>query len=172
MTLIKTKQAENRREWVEDLRSGMFAQGFEWLRQGQDYDYAEWCCIGVGCDISRVGRWQKVTDVYQKFEAPVWKYVVGGGHLSNEHSQIEFPELVRHHYGLRTATGEFDASELVRLHQESVITLDEFDSITAQRDDAPVNEGVVSLTQLNDFKISFKTIAAIIEFEPKGFLQE
>lgn len=52
MTYTKEQQAENRRKWVEALRSGRYPQARHALRMGAGY-----CCLGVACDISGLGRW-------------------------------------------------------------------------------------------------------------------
>ena len=43
---------ENIRKWVEALRSGDFPQTTSTLADSDGY-----CCLGVACDISGLGRW-------------------------------------------------------------------------------------------------------------------
>jgi hypothetical protein len=53
---------ENIRKWVDALRSGEYKQTKECLR----YNYEEgprYCCLGVACDISGVGRWEHAEEV-------------------------------------------------------------------------------------------------------------
>ena len=50
MTII----TENRRRWVEALRSGDYKQGWHVLRHSNLF-----CCLGVACDIAD-GEWDKV----------------------------------------------------------------------------------------------------------------
>lgn len=40
------------RRWVRALRSGKYRQGPGWLCVGDAF-----CCLGVACDISGLGRW-------------------------------------------------------------------------------------------------------------------
>jgi len=51
------EQAAHRKQWVEALRSGKYQQGERWLRYGDKF-----CCLGVACDISGLGRWVDVMD--------------------------------------------------------------------------------------------------------------
>lgn len=48
----KRQQAAHRRKWVKALRSGEYKQGKNMLRNGDKF-----CCLGVACNISGVGRW-------------------------------------------------------------------------------------------------------------------
>jgi hypothetical protein len=45
---------ENRRRWVEALRSGRYRQGHSVLRGGDD----TYCCLGVACDIIDPEGWE------------------------------------------------------------------------------------------------------------------
>lgn len=45
---------ENIRKWVDALRSGEYRQGYGRLRSDGSNAY---CCLGVACDVSGVGRW-------------------------------------------------------------------------------------------------------------------
>lgn len=44
---------QHRIEWVEALESGKFKQTSNELRRGNKY-----CCLGVACTISKVGKWK------------------------------------------------------------------------------------------------------------------
>jgi hypothetical protein len=46
---------KNIRMWVEALRSGKYKQGDSVLKMRDAF-----CCLGVACDISRVGEWHQV----------------------------------------------------------------------------------------------------------------
>lgn len=46
------EQREHRRLWVEALRSGKYEQTTGMLRDNGNY-----CCLGVACDISKLGEW-------------------------------------------------------------------------------------------------------------------
>ena len=54
---------ENIRKWVEALRSGEYKQGRELLRVGDHF-----CCLGVACDVSNVGEWQRRTGITFEYE--------------------------------------------------------------------------------------------------------
>lgn len=43
---------KNIRKWVKALRSGKYKRGKDSLRDGDKF-----CCLGVACDISGVGKW-------------------------------------------------------------------------------------------------------------------
>ena len=51
------EQARNRKKWIEALESGDYTQARGYLRNGNSY-----CCLGVACDISGMGKWLKVND--------------------------------------------------------------------------------------------------------------
>ena len=49
-----TKRRENRRKWVEALRSGKYKQ-----TSGSLHDDNGFCCLGVACEISGLGEWER-----------------------------------------------------------------------------------------------------------------
>jgi hypothetical protein len=51
-TWTPEEQREHRKLWVEALRSGKYTQGTGALLNEGNY-----CCLGVACDISELGRW-------------------------------------------------------------------------------------------------------------------
>ena len=54
---------ENIRKWVEALRSGEYRQGRKLLRVGDRF-----CCLGVACDVSNVGEWQRRKGITFEYE--------------------------------------------------------------------------------------------------------
>lgn len=48
----KAQQKRNRAKWVKALRSGKYSQITGTLR-----GYKRFCCLGVACDISKLGKW-------------------------------------------------------------------------------------------------------------------
>ena len=53
----KEQQAENRKKWVEALRSGDYKQTTGALKNiGANVDM--FCCLGVACDLSGLGKWR------------------------------------------------------------------------------------------------------------------
>lgn len=53
----KEQQADNRKTWVEALRSGNYKQ-----TKGYLHDDVGYCCLGVACDISGLGGWEQKED--------------------------------------------------------------------------------------------------------------
>jgi len=53
MEYTAQEQAEHLKQWIEALRSGKYEQGMHKLRIGDRY-----CCLGVACDISGLGKWE------------------------------------------------------------------------------------------------------------------
>ena len=51
MTYTKEQQRENRKKWVEALRSGKYKQGTGLLFDGEKY-----CCLGVLCEVAKINR--------------------------------------------------------------------------------------------------------------------
>jgi len=50
---------KNIRKWVNALRSGKYQQGAYALRNESDGVYF-YCCLGVACELSKLGQWRKV----------------------------------------------------------------------------------------------------------------
>lgn len=63
--------------WIKALRSGRYKQAQNELKDNE----GEYCCLGVACTISKLGRWDEY-NVYivHKGEA---SYDIAEGHLSN-----------------------------------------------------------------------------------------
>ena len=79
---------ELKKQWVEALRSGKYEQGEKTLKTPDD----KFCCLGVLCDISGLGKWVAVDGVLT--------YVSGrakaAGYLGTRFAEI---------FGLPTTTG-------------------------------------------------------------------
>ena len=72
-------------KWIAALRSGEYEQGYSQLRKGDTF-----CCLGVACDISGVGRWR-----HDRFELGPDKRVT---HLPSALSKVLFADdLVTEH---------------------------------------------------------------------------
>lgn len=52
---------ENIRRWVEALRSGNYKQGKGYLQVVDEFSVS-YCCLGVACDISGLGKWEHELD--------------------------------------------------------------------------------------------------------------
>ena len=137
------QQAENRRIWVEALRSGRFSQARESLRDKSNP--GQYCCLGVACEISGEAEWQWVP-VYPEFPPPAGEI----GHWKYQDSQVGLPKSVANYLGVQTATGEFEKQP---------------DLMNDFEDFYP---GTTSLTALNDRGMPFEKIADVIEAAPEG----
>ena len=84
---------EARAKWVKALRSGEYSQGRYSLKIDDDY-----CCLGVLCDISGLGRWEPDKHVPDQYQ-----YVVDGGSMGKVHVPLEVGRTV----GLTYSSGMF-----------------------------------------------------------------
>ncbi len=57
MTNLKQEQREHLQLWVAALRSGKYKQGWTRLHREEEF-----CCLGVACEISGLGRWMADDD--------------------------------------------------------------------------------------------------------------
>lgn len=78
-----TLHERRRAKLVAALRSVKYKQGRDRLRSGDDY-----CCHGVACDVSKLGRWEKGPG------ARDYSYDADG-----DMSQFRLPSMVMKHYG-------------------------------------------------------------------------
>ena len=101
ITYTLEEQAKNREAWIEALRSGEYEQ---WQHQLRVKNY--FCCLGVACDISRLGKWS-LTGCYEVDEK---NSQIGPGDFSS--SRVRLPTLVMNWLGLRSNTGEFKDDSL------------------------------------------------------------
>lgn len=62
-TYTPEQQREHRRLWVEALRSGKYQQA-----RGQLKKRGGMCCLGVACDLSKLGAWQEEAYVGPHFD--------------------------------------------------------------------------------------------------------
>lgn len=49
--------AQLKKKWIEALRSGEYQQGVGALQRENSF-----CCLGVLCDISHAGKWERLSD--------------------------------------------------------------------------------------------------------------
>jgi len=78
------EQAEHRQQWVAALRSGKYQQGEKRLRTNDKF-----CCLGVACDISGLGKWVHVAGSNMR-----------GYFIDGIESQYELPDNVRDWLGV------------------------------------------------------------------------
>ena len=62
-------------EWLKALRSGNYKQGRGQLRYDENY-----CCLGVACDISKIGGWRQIYDDDNYYE---YSYILNKEKHSN-----------------------------------------------------------------------------------------
>lgn len=137
--------------WAAKLESGEYQQTHNRLRQGK-----KMCCLGVGCDISGLGKWVEESGEFY-FEQS------GGGiadGVSTPSKSVILTPAVQEWLGLTHDNAQFDmtqeAIDLLKQHQHNTDTWlyevgDKF-----------------SLAHFNDYGWPFAVIAQIIRLEPPG----
>lgn len=92
---------ENAKKWVEALRSGKYAQTHGSLRNTEDdgENPVGFCCLGVACDVSGLGRWFDVD--YE---------------VDSETADMTLPKAVQTWLGLREPDGSFGDSSLTAIN--------------------------------------------------------
>ena len=93
MTYTKEEQKQHRAELVEALRSGRYKQGRNALRNQK----GRFCCLGVACDISGLGKWV-INNIYDKIS-----YLGKASFL---------PKEVMAYYGFSNSRGKFGDSRI------------------------------------------------------------
>lgn len=89
------EQKEHRKQWVEALRSEKYNQGFGALKNNNKF-----CCLGVACDISKLGDWDGL------------EYT---GTIENGGESL-MPDSVRDWLGLQRGNASFGDSSLWELN--------------------------------------------------------
>lgn len=135
------EQLELRKRWVKALRSGDYVQAQGALRTGASEPVSKtgpgYCCLGVGCDVSALGKW----DAGEGF-SNLFSYVIPAG----EKEASVLPDTVSKAFGYISPSG-FVSTPFV-----------EIGSFSAQ---GPIT---VSLIRLNDeYGMSFEQIANLLE---------
>ena len=87
------QQAENRRIWVEALRSGKYKQATRKLR-----DDTSFCCLGVACDIFDPKGWMREKVPAAEGDYGMWLFRL-------ERARTLLPRDVREMFGLRDSVG-------------------------------------------------------------------
>lgn len=85
------------KKWVAALRSGKYKQGTGQLRENKGNTF---CCFGVLCDISKIGRWS----------APkILPYLRQKYNYSYKQNTAVLPKEVMKWANLKTGNGGYDA---------------------------------------------------------------
>jgi len=89
-TYTPEEQALNREAWFEALESGEYEQNDEKLRKASFYEGYSYCCLGVACEISKLGEWTN-NNVYR---------------VGDESNDVWLVSAVQNWLGLVSDTGE------------------------------------------------------------------
>ena len=95
-TIEETK--ENRKKWINALRSKRYQQT---QLQLANKDLTAFCCLGVACDISELGQWQKL-DTTSRYSTE---------HGSKSGSISTLPKDVQEWLGLSDEAGTYSYSD-------------------------------------------------------------
>lgn len=136
---------ENVAKLVAALRSGEYEQGRNSLRTRGD----SYCCLGVACDISGLGKWEKRESALS-FDFTDWEYVIrdsNGEKVASDSSTLPAP--VAQWLGM-AVDGEFYLPD-------AQIRWDTQEANTDR------HNLLVELTSLNDEGMPFEQIADILE---------
>lgn len=138
---LTKEQVENRRRWVEALRSGEYKQTTGWLKREfpEEDGGARYCCLGVVCDILPLGHWE--LDAQE-----VNRYWIGG--RWDDYSSTVMPVLVMEALGFGSRAGELEISYLYdELREVSLTKLNDdgltFEQIADVIDDDTRRRGVL-----------------------------
>lgn len=94
---------ENRKLWIEALRSGKYKQGKFFLSR-TDAGIRSYCCLGVACELA-VER-----GLIIEREVPRILFPEKGSVFSYEENQQSLPPAVQEWLGLRTSSGDWGES--------------------------------------------------------------
>ena len=137
--------AVNVQAWLEALRSGRYLKGIGTLRQDTPGQPSKYCCLGVACDISGMGRWD--------LTEPNEDYLQHAGEGETYENNFITSEGVRASHAM-----PLEVQALFGLHGEE------------NRDD---DAFLIKLIQLNDYgsEADFNAIADFIEahFKQENF---
>ena len=155
-------------DWVAALRRDDYPQGKNALRQPAYPEFDAYCCLGIACEISGLGEWQRdPMGVANAFYWPDGDRAYDG----------TLPPTVAAAYGLANTDGTFwvTGAWLAALQRDYPTTgldlaaylgIDECDiDPNSSRTIAPL-----SLAVLNDSGFAFPVIADVIESNPPGLL--
>jgi hypothetical protein len=126
-------------KWVAALRSGEYKQTSGTLNDGGNF-----CCLGVLCDISSIGKWIEVG-------------LVKGYYTNDISSTSILPEQVKSWAGIKSVDGSFPDDGEISFYYDN--TTEQF----IEYDEGDFVDLITNLAALNDYGKSFTEIADIIE---------
>lgn len=142
---------ENVQKWTDKLASGEYAQG-----KGALLEAGRYCCLGVACEVSEIGRWIKAGAVETR-------------HVGVTEEAYYLPNLITDFFGLETNTGEFhitndwllaldtlDANRVIKIMKDTGVSIPS----------ATTSYKHSSLVALNDGGVSFENIGWMISMNP------
>ena len=93
MEYTQEETQSNRNDWINALRSGKYKQHFNAL---SNRDNTAFCCLGVACEISGLGKWDK--DTYSVKDTETNQYITDASIL---------PEPIKDWLGLSDKSGDY-----------------------------------------------------------------
>lgn len=133
--------------WLEALRSGEYEQGEGWLKQMPDDGPAEYCCLGVLCDLAEKAGIVESREELSGDDTPVARYF---GRLVTEYGYSEVTVLPK---------AVADWADLKVEHPDVL----DYTDMLGSNSCGDFGEGSNSLVSLNDNGVPFDEIANIIE---------
>lgn len=132
---------------VEALRSGDYPQ-----TDGRLHNQDGYCCLGVACDLSRLGEWVWDEDLAS------YAYVVS----LKEEERVVLPDSLTRALDLKNHLGEADKG--IEVSYEVVAQTLQPDTLDMMKAAGTAVPGrPVALTGMNDSSVSFDEIANVIE---------
>ena len=162
--------------WITALTSGKYTAGNDMLRDRKTGHEDLYCCLGVVCDLSKLGRWEISVDEEEFYyrtddnkDITVDAVIELQG-ASNDNlfvSMHYLPNDVQHELNLRTNDGTFSFGELSE-ELRDIITENLTFALDFSRSDS------ISLANINDeypAQIVFEVVAKILEERPQSLFR-
>lgn len=137
---------QNQKALVDALRSGEYEQGHRQVRPRSN----QFCCLGVGCDISKLGKWeQRSTDDMS------YMYIING-----VPGIFQFPTDVADYFG-------FEPSATLKQHRDwydHEADYDYTDPLIIVPSRVANGDRLITCSRANDNGYTFEEIADAIEY--------
>lgn len=166
--------------WIKALRSGNYKNG-KYKLKTTIKESTNFCCLGVLCDISKLGRWE--TPLHHDLpNNSIGIYNTNAQELTDDiydddgdsilpdrtFSSVNLPEPVQKTIKLRTNLGQFNLEELPIELQHTIKS-----NMDLDRDDLQTHG--MSLSAINDYykePNTFEVIAQVLEARPPSLFIE